>query len=152
MTSPTMEETLPNTPLVDNTSDTHSDKTSTMQTHQPQPPDGGFWAWLVLVGCFLVNGIIFGIINTFGILFVQLKQDMEAAGVEDAATKCGKLKLSEKIHIMILIPPAIMREPYPPFLSLALFVLYFYLMKFLSTFTMFLFYSAAAGSKSKRVA
>ena len=40
--------------------------------------------------CFLVNGIIFGIINTFGILFVQLKKDMEVAGVEDAASKCGQ--------------------------------------------------------------
>ena len=57
---------------------------------QPQQPDGGCWAWLVLLGCFLVNGIIFGIINTFGILFVQLKEDMERTGVEDAASKCGK--------------------------------------------------------------
>ena len=43
-----------------------------------------------MASCFLVNGIIFGIINTFGILFVHLKKDMEDAGVEDAATKCGK--------------------------------------------------------------
>ena len=33
--------------------------------------------------CFLVNGIIFGIINTFGILFVELKKEMVANGVED---------------------------------------------------------------------
>ena len=49
-----------------------------------------FQAWLVMISCFLVNGIIFGIINTFGILFVQLKKDMEEAGVADAATKCGE--------------------------------------------------------------
>ena len=82
------------TPLMepDGVSDRDSDRASTRTDHDhqddPQPPDGGFWAWLVLVGCFLVNGIIFGIINTFGILFVQLKKDMEAAGVEDAAIKC----------------------------------------------------------------
>ena len=89
-------ETKQDTPLMETSSDTQSDKQSdkmsrTCDLHDPQPPDGGFWAWLVLVGCFLVNGIIFGIINTFGILFVQLKKDMVAAGVEDAATKCGKI-------------------------------------------------------------
>lgn len=83
-----------NTPLMqpDANSDRDSDipsRTPSDHPDDPQPPDGGFWAWLVLVGCFLVNGIIFGIINTFGILFVQLKKDMDAAGVEDAATKCG---------------------------------------------------------------
>ena len=45
-------------------------------------------AWLVMFCCFCTNGIIFGIINTFGILFVKLKEDMEDAGVEDAAFKC----------------------------------------------------------------
>jgi hypothetical protein len=43
-----------------------------------------------MVTCFLCNGIIFGIINTFGILFVKLRADLEAAGVEDAAFKCCK--------------------------------------------------------------
>ena len=47
-------------------------------------------AWLVMVSCFTCNGIIFGIINTFGILFVKLRTDLEAAGVEDAALKCCK--------------------------------------------------------------
>jgi len=55
------------------------------------PPDGGVWAWVVMLSCFLVNGIIFGIINTFGILFVQLNKELEEAGVEDAAAKSGKI-------------------------------------------------------------
>ena len=90
-------ETKPCTPLMENddssstsVSDKNSDKLSrTSEGDDNQPPDGGLWAWLVLLSCFLVNGIIFGIINTFGILFVQLKKDMDKAGVEDAATKCG---------------------------------------------------------------
>ncbi|XP_059084168.1 monocarboxylate transporter 10-like isoform X2 [Tigriopus californicus] len=36
------------------------------------PPDGGFWAWLVLIASFLTNGIIFGTINSFGVIFVYL--------------------------------------------------------------------------------
>ena len=90
-------ESKARTPLMENddsstasVSDKNSDKVSrTSEDNENQPPDGGFWAWLVLLSCFLVNGIIFGIINTFGILFVQLKKDMDEAGVEDAATKCG---------------------------------------------------------------
>jgi MCP family monocarboxylic acid transporter-like MFS transporter 10 len=48
-------------------------------------------AWLVMVSCFTCNGIIFGIINTFGILFVKLRADLEAEGLKDAALKCCKL-------------------------------------------------------------
>jgi len=71
-----------------------------------QPPDGGFWAWLVMMSCFLANGIVFGIINTFGILFVKLKEDMEEAGVEDAATKCalvGSLTIGTTFFLSFLV-------------------------------------------------
>ena len=69
------------------------------------PPDGGckvtnmrlwyrvviilFQAWFIMICSFLVNGIVFSIINTFGILFVKLKADLEESGDEDAAFKCG---------------------------------------------------------------
>jgi len=59
------------------------------QIQQIVPPDGGFWAWLVMFSCFCCNGIIFGIINTFGILFVKLRSDLEEQGVKDAAFKCS---------------------------------------------------------------
>jgi len=73
---------------------------------EDQPPDGGFWAWLVMTSCFLANGIVFGIINTFGILFVKLKKDMEDAGVEDAATKCalvGSLTIGTTFFLSFLV-------------------------------------------------
>ena len=69
------------------------------QETRNEPQDGGCWAYLVLITCFLVNGIIFGIINTFGILFVQLREDMEKAGVEDAASKCGKKR---KVDLLLI--------------------------------------------------
>ena len=84
-------DTSADTPLMEGANHTNSESNSNNDVTQSQPPDGGFWAWLVLVSCFLVNGIIFGIINTFGILFVQLKIDLDEAGVEDAATKCGNV-------------------------------------------------------------
>jgi hypothetical protein len=43
-----------------------------------------------MVSCFGCNGIIFGIINTFGFLFVKMRVDLDEAGVEDVATKTCK--------------------------------------------------------------
>ena len=56
--------------------------------------------------CFLVNGIIFGIINTFGILFVELKKEMVANGVEDASAKCslvGSLTIGTTFFLSFLV-------------------------------------------------
>ena len=35
-----------------------------------------FQAWLVMISSFLFNGIIFGITNSFGVIFVYLKKEM----------------------------------------------------------------------------
>jgi len=101
-------DTSADTPLMEgaNHNNSESNSNSNNDVTQPQPPDGGFWAWLVLVSCFLVNGIIFGIINTFGILFVQLKIDLDEAGVEDAATKCaliGSLTIGTTFFLSFLV-------------------------------------------------
>ena len=42
-----------------------------------------------MICSFMVNGIVFSILNTFGIIFVKLKENLEEAGVEDAAFKCS---------------------------------------------------------------
>ena len=100
-------ETKPDTPLMAESraaTSENSSETASEKYKDQEPPDGGCWAWLVLIGCFLVNGIIFGIINTFGILFVQLKKDMEEAGVEDAASKCGKKRKVDLLLIFFFQP------------------------------------------------
>jgi len=53
------------------------------------PPDGGLRAWIVLFCCFLTNGIIFSVINSFAFLYNDLHHRLEAEGVEDAAFKCS---------------------------------------------------------------
>ena len=35
------------------------------------PPDGG-WGWVVCIASFWTNGTVFGILNTFGILYVEM--------------------------------------------------------------------------------
>ena len=36
------------------------------------PPDGG-WGWVVCLASLWANGTVFGIINTFGIIYVQMR-------------------------------------------------------------------------------
>ena len=42
-----------------------------------------------MVCSFTVNGVVFSILNTFGIIFVKLKESQEAAGDEGASFKCS---------------------------------------------------------------
>lgn len=37
------------------------------------PPDGG-WGWVVCFASLWANGTVFGIINTFGIVYVQMRE------------------------------------------------------------------------------
>ena len=54
------------------------------------PPDGGFHAWLIVIASFLTNGIVFGIHNCYGIIYLRLKSELERTGVNDAALKACK--------------------------------------------------------------
>ncbi len=44
-------------------------------------------AWVVMVSAFLCNGIIFSILNSYGVLFVSLKDMYEKEGQGEAATR-----------------------------------------------------------------
>lgn len=54
------------------------------------PPDGGARAWLVVISAFLCNSILFGIINTYGIIYLTLQERMTSAGDTDASSKAGE--------------------------------------------------------------
>jgi len=60
---------------------------------------------LVCLSCFLVNGIIFGIINTFGIILPELVEKNEGK-IEDPATKCsliGSLAIGTTFCLSFLV-------------------------------------------------
>ena len=58
-----------------------------LRGHEPfEPPDGG-WGWLVCLTSFCTNGVIFGTINTFGILYVEMMKEFDDDGQEDLAFK-----------------------------------------------------------------
>ncbi|KAJ9587793.1 hypothetical protein L9F63_018776, partial [Diploptera punctata] len=53
----------------------------------PAPPDGGARAWFIMIASFLCNGILFGVINTYSVIYVDLQKKLEAAGVAEASSK-----------------------------------------------------------------
>ncbi|XP_046805139.1 monocarboxylate transporter 10 [Lucilia cuprina] len=57
--------------------------------HGKEPPDGGMRAWLVMVSAFLCNGVIFGIINTYGVIHSLLTDRLEEQGDKDASSKAA---------------------------------------------------------------
>ncbi|XP_013192660.2 monocarboxylate transporter 10 isoform X1 [Amyelois transitella] len=47
----------------------------------PCPPDGGYKAYIVMVASFLTNGIIFGVINSFSVIFTELEYQLKQDGL-----------------------------------------------------------------------
>ncbi|XP_020811645.1 monocarboxylate transporter 10 isoform X1 [Drosophila serrata] len=74
---------------VQNGNGTHIEAPCCRDIHGKEPPDGGARAWLVMVSAFLCNGIIFGFINTYGVLHSLLKDRLTAIGDTEASSKAA---------------------------------------------------------------
>lgn len=57
--------------------------------HKP-PADGGSRAWVVMLGSFFCNGILFGVINSYGVLYNEFHDNLEKRNVMNASGKAGK--------------------------------------------------------------
>jgi len=53
------------------------------------PPDGGFRAISVVVGSFLCNGLIFGLVNSYSVLNDEFVKIFEKIGEPNARPKAG---------------------------------------------------------------
>lgn len=51
------------------------------------PPDGGWRAYTVVFSSFLCNGLIFGFVNTYSVLYVRIRDTFIQSGVENASSK-----------------------------------------------------------------
>ncbi|CAG9858588.1 unnamed protein product [Phyllotreta striolata] len=49
------------------------------------PADGGSRAWVVMLASFFCNGILFGVINSYGVLYKELHDSLMARNVTNAA-------------------------------------------------------------------
>lgn len=63
-----------------------------------EPPDGGARAWCVMISAFLCNSIIFGIINTYGTVYIKLEEYLTETGDTEAASKAGKFQFEKKSY------------------------------------------------------
>lgn len=59
-----------------------------------EPPDGGARAWLVMISAFLCNGILFGVINTYSVIYMKLQSQLTENGDPDASSKAGEFLIS----------------------------------------------------------
>uniref|UniRef100_A0A1B6CZ26 Major facilitator superfamily (MFS) profile domain-containing protein n=1 Tax=Clastoptera arizonana TaxID=38151 RepID=A0A1B6CZ26_9HEMI len=60
-----------------------------MAPGRTSPPDGGTRAWFVMVSSFLCNGVLFGVVNTYSVIYVELQKNLEDRGVSDASSKAA---------------------------------------------------------------
>lgn len=54
------------------------------------PPDGGLRAYLVVIASFCTNGLIFGIINSYSVIYLVLLKRLESQNVDGATVKACK--------------------------------------------------------------
>lgn len=55
-----------------------------------EPPDGGARAFIVMISAFLCNSILFGVINTYGTVYLTLHRNLESDGDKEASSKAGE--------------------------------------------------------------
>ncbi|KAJ8921693.1 hypothetical protein NQ315_010603 [Exocentrus adspersus] len=66
------------------------------------PADGGSRAWIVMLGSFFCNGILFGVINCYGVLYKEFHENLERQNVTNAngqAALVGSLAMGTTFFI-----------------------------------------------------
>lgn len=53
-------------------------------------PDGGLRGYSVMICAFMCNGILFGIINTYSVIYLSLQRQLKESGDELASSKACK--------------------------------------------------------------
>ncbi|XP_020295253.1 monocarboxylate transporter 10 isoform X2 [Pseudomyrmex gracilis] len=53
------------------------------------PPDGGFRAWMIMIGSFTINGLIFSIINTYSLIYPELQKRLTEVGETEVSSKAA---------------------------------------------------------------
>jgi MCP family monocarboxylic acid transporter-like MFS transporter 10 len=53
------------------------------------PPDGGLRAWMIMIASFTINGVLFGIINTYSLIYPELQKRLTEIGETEVSSKAG---------------------------------------------------------------
>lgn len=57
------------------------------------PPDGGIRAYFVVMGSFFTNGLLFGVINSYSVIYTVLETKLKAQGIPNSASSACKYKI-----------------------------------------------------------
>ncbi|XP_078046672.1 monocarboxylate transporter 10-like protein kar isoform X1 [Augochlora pura] len=53
------------------------------------PPDGGMRAWMIMIGSFIINGVLFSVINTYSLIYLELQKRLLESGETAASSKAA---------------------------------------------------------------
>lgn len=53
------------------------------------PPDGGLRAWMIMIGSFIINGVLFSVINTYSLIYLELQKRLLESGETGASSKAA---------------------------------------------------------------
>ncbi|XP_015436576.1 PREDICTED: monocarboxylate transporter 10 [Dufourea novaeangliae] len=53
------------------------------------PPDGGARAWMIMIGSFVINGVLFSVINTYSLIYLELQKRLSESGETAASSKAA---------------------------------------------------------------
>ncbi|XP_014616385.1 PREDICTED: monocarboxylate transporter 10 isoform X2 [Polistes canadensis] len=53
------------------------------------PPDGGLRAWMIMLASFFINGILFSVINTYSLIYLELQRKLMEAGETEVSSKAS---------------------------------------------------------------
>ncbi|XP_043281248.1 monocarboxylate transporter 10 isoform X2 [Venturia canescens] len=67
----------------------NTDSQENSDTDEHSPPDGGIRAWMIMLGSFMINGILFSVINTYSLIYVELQKRLEESGETEASSKAA---------------------------------------------------------------
>lgn len=90
---------------------TTTEKIPEGDTKEFEHPEGG-WGWVVMLAAMWCNGSVFGIQNSFGILYVSLLKEFGSPDDEDLRFKTGQIyqtraavdprrRLAFRLHIVV---------------------------------------------------
>ena len=72
------------------------DNAKVVDNDEHSPPDGGLRAWMIMLGSFMINGILFSVINTYSLIYIELQKKLEEAGETEASSKAGEFFFLDK--------------------------------------------------------
>jgi MCP family monocarboxylic acid transporter-like MFS transporter 10 len=50
-----------------------------------------FRAWSIMIGSFLINGVLFSIINTYSLIYLELQKRLKESGETEVSSKAGNI-------------------------------------------------------------